>query len=268
MYLCKIFGAFKNYFRAKKQNDKRIEMVSETKNIRLFTVANMLTLGNLLAGVVALIVTLRFHAYETAFWLIIAASVCDFLDGFVARLMGQSSPLGVQLDSLADDVTFGVVPAVVMYDIYVHSTSYYGLNATYMGYASYLVLIIAAFSVLRLAKFNIDTTQSTEFSGLPTPANALMLLSLAMLYEQGSVALYQEHILLISIAAALLLISPIRMFALKFKGFGWRGNELRYTFLLVALALIVVVPTYSILSIIVLYIATSTIRWVVMRREA
>jgi CDP-diacylglycerol--serine O-phosphatidyltransferase len=137
-----------------------------------------------------------------------------------------------------------------------------------MGYASYLVLIIAAFSVLRLAKFNIDTTQSTEFSGLPTPANALMLLSLAMLYEQGSVALYQEHILLISIAAALLLISPIRMFALKFKGFGWRGNELRYTFLLVALALIVVVPTYSILSIIVLYIATSTIRWVVTRREA
>ena len=236
--------------------------------IKLFTIPNCITLANLLCGIGSIISALVYNDLQMAFLFVIAAAVCDFFDGFAARLLKQYSALGVQLDSLADDVTFGVVPAVVMYDIYVHSTSYYGLDATYMGYASYLVLIIAAFSVLRLAKFNIDTTQSTEFSGLPTPANALMLLSLAMLYEQGSVALYQEHILLISIAAALLLISPIRMFALKFKGFGWRGNELRYTFLLVALALIVVVPTYSILSIIVLYIATSTIRWVVMRREA
>ena len=242
--------------------------MNEVKNIRLFTPANLLTLCNLLAGVVALIVTLRYHAYETAFWLIIAASVFDFFDGFVARLMKQQSPLGVQLDSLADDVTFGVVPAVVMYDIYIHTTSFYGLNAEWMGYASYVVLIIAAFSVLRLAKFNIDTTQATEFCGLPTPANALMLLSLAMLYEQGSVALYQEHILAISIAAAALLISPIRMFALKFKGFGWRGNELRYGFILVSLLIIILVPTYAVLSIIVLYIVVSTLRWLFVGRNA
>ncbi len=241
--------------------------MNEVKNIRLFTPANLLTLCNLLAGVVALIVTLRYHAYETAFWLIIAASVFDFFDGFVARLMKQQSPLGVQLDSLADDVTFGVVPAVVMYDIYIHTTSFYGLNAVWMGYASYVVLIIAAFSVLRLAKFNIDTTQATEFCGLPTPANALMLLSLAMLYEQGSVALYQEHILAISIAAAALLISPIRMFALKFKGFGWRGNELRYGFILVSLLIIILVPTYAVLSIIVLYIVVSTLRWLFVGRN-
>ena len=241
--------------------------MNEVKNIRLFTPANLLTLCNLLAGVVALIVTLRYHAYETAFWLIIAASVFDFFDGFVARLMKQQSPLGVQLDSLADDVTFGVVPAVVMYDIYIHTTSFYGLNAEWMGYASYVVLIIAAFSVLRLAKFNIDTTQATEFCGLPTPANALMLLSLAMLYEQGSVALYQEHILAISIAAAALLISPSRMFALKFKGFGWRGNELRYGFILVSLLIIILVPTYAVLSIIVLYIVVSTLRWLFVGRN-
>lgn len=241
--------------------------MNEVKNIRLFTPANLLTLCNLLAGVVALIVTLRYHAYETAFWLIIAASVFDFFDGFVARLMKQQSPLGVQLDSLADDVTFGVVPAVVMYDIYIHTTSFYGLNSEWMGYASYVVLIIAAFSVLRLAKFNIDTTQTTEFCGLPTPANALMLLSLAMLYEQGSVALYQEHILAISIAAAALLISPIRMFALKFKGFGWRGNELRYGFILVSLLIIILVPTYAVLSIIVLYIVVSTLRWLFVGRN-
>ena len=236
--------------------------------IRLFTVPNIITLANLLSGCAAIIFTLEYHAYDVAFWLIIAAAIFDFLDGFAARLLGQMSPLGVQLDSLADDVTFGLAPAVVMYDLYVHSTSYYGLCPEVMGWLKYGVLIIAAFSVLRLAKFNIDTTQSTEFEGLPTPANALMLMSLAMLAESGRVVLYQEHILVISVAAALLLISPIRMFALKFKGFGIKGNELRYGFIAAALAIIVCVPAYSVLAIIVLYIAVSTVMWLLSGRIA
>lgn len=229
--------------------------------IRLFTVPNMLTLANLLSGCAAIIFTLQYHAYETAFWLIVAAAVFDFLDGFAARLLKQTSPLGVQLDSLADDVTFGLAPAVVMYDLYIHSTSYYGLDPEIMGWLKWGVLIIAAFSVLRLAKFNIDTTQSAEFEGLPTPANALMLLSLAVLAETGKVVLHQEIILVIALAASLLLISPIRMFAFKFKSFGIRGNELRYGFIVAALALIIFVPAYSLLAIIVLYIALSTLRW-------
>ena len=228
---------------------------------------NMLTLANLLAGCVAIVFTLQYHAYETAFWLIIAAAVFDFLDGFAARLLKQTSPLGVQLDSLADDVTFGLAPAVVMYDLYIHSTSYYGLDPEVMGWLKWGVLIIAAFSVLRLAKFNIDTTQSAEFEGLPTPANALMLMSLAVLAETGKVMLHQEAILLISLAASLLLISPIRMFALKFKSFGIKGNELRYGFIVAAIALIILVPAYSLLAIIVLYIALSTLRWAFMRKS-
>jgi CDP-diacylglycerol--serine O-phosphatidyltransferase len=235
--------------------------------IRLFTIPNMLTLANLLAGAAAIIFILQHHAYETAFWLIIAAAVFDFLDGFAARLLKQTSPLGVQLDSLADDVTFGLAPAMVMFDIYNNATSYYAISDNIMEPLKYVVLIIAAFSVLRLAKFNIDTTQSTEFSGLPTPANALLLLSLALLVEQGHVVLYREQILVIAVATSLLLISPIRMFALKFKGFGIRGNELRYGFLLAALALIIFVPTYSILAIIVLYIVVSTVRWVACRNK-
>ena len=229
--------------------------------IRLFTVPNMLTLANLLAGCAAIVFTLQYHAYETAFWLIIAAAVFDFLDGFAARLLKQTSPLGVQLDSLADDVTFGLAPAIVMYDLYIRSTSYYGLSPEVMGWLKWGVLIIAAFSVLRLAKFNIDTTQTAEFEGLPTPANALMLMSLAVLAETGKVVLHQEVILVISLAASLLLISPIRMFALKFKSFGIKGNELRYGFIVAALALIILVPAYSLLAIIVLYIALSTLRW-------
>ncbi|MBQ4498900.1 MAG: CDP-diacylglycerol--serine O-phosphatidyltransferase [Alistipes sp.] len=235
--------------------------------IRLFTLPNMLTLANLCAGAAAVIFALQYHAYETAFWLIIAAAVCDFFDGFAARLLGQTSPLGVQLDSLADDISFGLAPAAVMYDLYIHSTSYYNLSADVMEPLRFVVLIIAAFSALRLAKFNIDTTQTTEFEGLPTPANALMLMSLATLVEQGEVAISQEHILLIAVAASLLLISPIRMFALKFKGFGLRGNMLRYGFLAVALLIIIFVPTYSVLAIIVLYIVLSTLRWLCCRSD-
>lgn len=226
---------------------------------------NILTLANLVAGAIAITLTLRFHAYESAFWLIIAAAVCDFFDGFAARLLKQSSPLGVQLDSLADDISFGLAPAVVMFDMYGQSTSYYNLSADIIEPLGYVTLIIAAFSALRLAKFNIDTTQSTEFTGLPTPANAMMLMSLAVLAEQGHVALYQEHIALISVAAALLLISPIRMFALKFKGFGIKGNELRYAFMLLSLIIIIAVPAYSVLAIIVIYIALSTVRWLFSR---
>ena len=235
--------------------------------IRLFTIPNMLTLANLLSGAIAVIATLQYHNYTLAMGLVVLAAVFDFLDGFVARLLNQQSPLGVQLDSLADDVTFGLVPALVMFDIYNHSTSYYGCECSVMGYLGYATLIIAAFSVLRLAKFNIDTTQSTEFSGLPTPANALLLLSVAMLAQRGEIVLYQEHILLLSVAMSLLLISPIRMFALKFKGFGWQGNELRYLFILASALIILFAPIYSVAIIITLYIVVSTLRWMFTKKS-
>lgn len=239
--------------------------MNKTMNIRLFTIPNMLTLCNMLSGAVAIIFILQYHAYETAFWLIIAAAIFDFCDGLAARLLKQVSPLGVQLDSLADDITFGLAPSLVLYDIYIHATSYYDLSVAVMEPLRFVVLIVAAFSVLRLAKFNIDDTQATEFSGLPTPANALLIMSLAVLVEQGRVVLYQEHILLIAIATALLLISPIRMFSLKFKGLGIKGNELRYGFLAVSLAMIIFMPAYSIVTIIVLYIVLSTLRWMFIR---
>ena len=263
MYLCKIFGFILMYETPCKFENN----IDNDMNIRLFTLPNMLTLANLVAGAAAIVCVLQYHAYETAFWLIIAAAVCDFFDGMVARLLNQMSPLGVQLDSLADDISFGLAPAVVMYDAYMGSTSLYELPANIMEPLRFVVFIIAAFSALRLAKFNIDTTQATEFRGLPTPANALMLMSLAVLAEQGEVALYQEHILLISVAASLLLISPIRMFALKFKGFGLRGNELRYGFLAAAALIIVFMPKYALLSIIVLYIVVSTLRWLVSKER-
>ena len=235
--------------------------------IRLFTVPNFLTLANLVAGALAVVFALRDHAYDLSLMLIIVAAVCDFFDGFAARLLKQQSPLGVQLDSLAAAISFGLAPAVVMYDLFCHSTSYYALPEEIMSWLGYLCFIVAAFSALRLAKFNIDTTQATEFEGLPTPANALMLMSLAALALKGDVALYQEHILIISVAASFLLISPIRMFALKFKSFKIADNKLRYGFILASLLLIIFLTKYSVVAIIVLYIVVSTIRWIFLPKK-
>jgi CDP-diacylglycerol--serine O-phosphatidyltransferase len=237
------------------------------KSIRLFTLPNALTLANLVAGAIAIVFALE-HNYEVSFWLIIAAAVCDFFDGFAARLLHQQSELGVRLDSLADDISFGLAPAVVMFDIYCNTSSYYNLQPSVMQPLGYLVFIIAAFSALRLAKFNIDSTQSEEFEGLPTPANALMLLSLAVLYASGKVALYQEHVLLIAVATSLLLVSPIRMFALKFKNFKFADNKLRFGFIVASLCFIIFFSAYSIVAIIVLYIVLSTLRWIFSSRGA
>lgn len=235
--------------------------------IRLFTVPNFLTLANLVAGALAVVFALCDHAYDVSLMLIIVAAVCDFFDGFAARLLKQQSPLGVQLDSLADDISFGLAPAIVMYDLFCHSMSYYALPEGLMSWLGYLCFIVAAFSALRLAKFNIDTTQATEFEGLPTPANALMLMSLAALALNGDVVLYQEHILIISVAASFLLISPIRMFSLKFKSFKFADNKLRYGFILASLLLIIFLTKYSVVAIIVLYIVFSTIRWIFLPKK-
>ena len=236
--------------------------------IRLFTLPNILTLANLMAGVLAIVATLNYHDYETALWLIVVAAIFDFFDGFVARLLHQQSPLGVQLDSLADDVTFGVAPALVMFDLYRGAEARWVDKEVVMQWLGLVVLLIAAFSVLRLAKFNIDTTQSTEFEGLPTPANALLIISLALLAEQGHLLLYKEIILAVALLSCYLLISPIRMFALKFKGFGIKDNALRYGFILVALVVIICFTTYSIPTIIVLYIVVSLLRWLTTRSKA
>ncbi|MBQ5704966.1 MAG: CDP-diacylglycerol--serine O-phosphatidyltransferase [Alistipes sp.] len=226
--------------------------------IRLFTIPNMLTLGNLICGSSAVVALLMHADFELAFWLVVASAVFDFFDGFAARLLKSVSAIGVELDSLADMVSFGLVPSVAMFCLWDVAPS-----SDLPTWMRYLTLTIVAFSALRLAKFNIDDTQTTEFCGLPTPANGLFCLSLAMLMAAGSISLPQWAILTISIGMAYMLISPIRMFALKFKGFGWQGNEIRYSFLALCVVLIAAFTRYAVPAIILLYIIISAIRWVV-----
>ncbi|MBO7343095.1 MAG: CDP-diacylglycerol--serine O-phosphatidyltransferase [Alistipes sp.] len=229
--------------------------------IRLFTIPNMLTLGNLICGSSAVVALLMHADFELAFWLVVASAVFDFFDGFAARLLKSVSAIGVELDSLADMVSFGLVPAVAMFCLWDVAPS-----SDLPSWMRYLTLVIVAFSALRLAKFNIDDTQTTEFCGLPTPANGLFCLSLAMLMAAGSISLPQWAILTISIGMAYMLISPIRMFALKFKGFGWQGNQIRYSFLALCVVLIAAFTRFAVPAIILLYIIISAIRWAVNKK--
>ena len=226
-------------------------------NIKLFTIPNLLTLSNLLCGACAVVAALRFGDLTLAFLLMILAAVFDFFDGFAARLLHRSSPIGLQLDSLADDISFGLLPSAVLYALYVRMPSLWLPQEELWGLA---VFLFAAFAALRLARFNIDDTQHTEFCGLPSPAAAMLCASLGWLSERYGWTLPREAVLAAAIAVGLLMISPVRMFALKFHGFGWRGNELRYLFLAAGALLLALLGGRAVPLVIVLYILVSVAR--------
>lgn len=212
-------------------------------------IPNSLTCLNLLCGCVGIVFILEGYPVPAAYF-VWAACVFDFFDGFAARWLKANSPIGKELDSLADMVSFGVLPSVMMYS-WLSSQSDH-------AYLPFIAFIIAVFSALRLAKFNIDERQTTSFIGLPTPANALFLTALPFLPE-GILLFTQQAwmLVVIIIVFSLLLVTEIELFALKFKNFAWRGNELRFAFLGLALVLIVVLNKSSLPVIILLYILLS-----------
>lgn len=223
--------------------------------IRLFTIPNLLTLSNLLCGAAAILATLGCGDLTAAFWFIAAAALFDFFDGMAARLLGQSGPLGVQLDSLADDISFGLAPSFVLLRLFDR------MNAGALpDWAGWGVFLFAACAALRLAKFNIDETQHAEFCGLPTPAATLVVVSLGLLSECGGLTVPAWAVLLVAAALAALMVSPIRMFALKFRGFGLRGNGLRYGFLACAALLLLVLRLRALPAIVLLYVLLSCAR--------
>lgn len=194
-------------------------------------------------------------------WIIIGA-VFDFFDGMVARLLHVSSPIGKELDSLADVVTFGVAPSMmVFYELNV--IDYPATMETWRDYVPYVAFLIAAFSALRLAKFNLDTRQTSSFIGLPTPANALfwgsLLAGMPQLIEnRGSGGLFL--LLVLTALSCWLLVSELPMFALKFKHWGLRGNEVKYGFVVMSAALLLTTGLLlGFWMVIVLYVAISVV---------
>ena len=195
----------------------------------------------------------------------------DFWDGFFARKFKVSGELGLQLDSLADVVTSGVVPGLMIFklllDIQEDDTSIYYLTEDfyYMGFVPYLGFIITLASAYRLAKFNIDTRQSDSFIGLPTPANALFIMSIPMIQFDGTHewlvnALFNPFVLLIiSFVSAYMLNAEIPLFSLKIKDFSWDKNKLQVFFLAIAATLFLFLGFTALPFIILLYVAISVV---------
>ena len=234
--------------------------------IKLFTIPNCITLLNLLCGIGSIISSLIYNDLQMAFAFVVASAVADFCDGFAARLLTQYSALGVQLDSWADMVSFGVAPAIAMSVLCGAMPSAFGLSEQWSEVLCYVPLVVALLSALRLAKFNIDETQKEEFEGLPTPASAILLLSLAMLCQRYDLIVEVEWLALISVMTAAMLVGPMRMFSFKFKSWRWSENKVRYLFLLASAVAICLLRLYAIPVIIVLYIGVSTVRWLAQKR--
>lgn len=234
--------------------------------IKLFTVPNCITLTNLLCGAGSIISALVYRDLQLAFLFIVASAAADFFDGFTARLLKQYSDIGVQLDSLADMVSFGTAPAIAMTVLCQEMPSAFGLEGTAKIVLCYIPLVVTALSALRLAKFNVDETQKEEFQGLPTPASAILLVSIAALCQKDGLVIDAEWFVLISVLVAAMLISPVRMFSFKFKSARWSDNKLRFIFVACCIAMAVGLRWYAIPAIILLYIAVSTVRWIIQKR--
>lgn len=221
-------------------------------------IPNAITCCNLVSGCVATVFALGGQVGMALLFIIIGA-VFDFFDGMSARLLGVSSPIGKELDSLADDVTFGVAPATIAF-FELGVMDYHSWLEPARGVLPFFAYVMAAFAALRLAKFNLDERQAMGFIGLPTPANALFWGSLVV--GMGDVLESSPYmvfvVLALIVASSVVMVSELPMFALKFKHWGWKGNELKYVFLITCLPLIavfrlsafaVIVAWYVILSI-------------------
>lgn len=223
-------------------------------------IPNALTCSNLICGCIACGCAF-YGQYHYAVAMIVLGAVFDFFDGMVARALGVSSAIGKELDSLADVVTFGVAPSSIVFYLF-HEVHYpemlSGLGFQVSSFLPYTAFLMAAFSALRLAKFNLDERQHQQFIGLPTPANALFWGSIvlgehAFLVSQKFNAVF---LFLFMLLFCLLLVSEVPMLALKFKNFTWADNKQRYIFLIGCLPLLLLGAS-SLAAIIIWYVAAS-----------
>ncbi len=244
-------------------------------------IPNAITCCNLLCGCLAIV-----QAFEGnlvyASYLVGMGAIFDFFDGFAARMLKVSSPIGKDLDSLTDMVTFGVVPGVILFQM-VRGALYFdeeGFNLFEgLHFPIYIPFIITVFSAIRLAKFNNDTRQTDSFIGVPTPAVAIVICSLPLItnwntqfsfenYHQFELLLNPYYLCVLSIILSLLLISELPLFALKFKHFKWTGNEIRFLFLGLSLVMLVTLQFVGIPLIIIMYIILSVINNVLFKKKA
>lgn len=228
-------------------------------NIIVRNIPNSITCCNLISGCIATYNAFLGDIRMALLWIIVGA-VFDFFDGMSARLLKVSSPIGKELDSLADDITFGFAPsAIIFYELSI--MEYPSELLMLKPYLPYFAFVMAAYSALRLAKFNLDERQSLGFIGLPTPANALFWGALfvgAQNFMESTVYMLPVVLLMICVSCWLL-IAEIPMFALKFKQWGWKGNEVKYIFLISCLPLLMIFGITAFSVIIAWYVVLSVV---------
>ncbi len=215
-------------------------------------IANIITLMNAFFGCLAIVCLFK----EQYYWVFAAFAlglVADFADGFVARALKTKSAVGKELDSMADMVTFGVFPGMVLYFLISQS------NQDFPEWIAYIGFLFPCFSAYRLAKFNLDTRQSENFLGLAVPASSCFILGLLLIYTINPTFQLLHPIAMIFFLLILgsLMISELPMFSLKFKGFQWKGNGIRFLFLIFVLLMILGLKAYSLSGIIVGYVLFS-----------
>lgn len=234
-------------------------------------IPNLITLLNLFCGCIALVFVQKL-AFDTAFYFVSLGIFLDFFDGFFARLFKVSSPLGLQLDSLADMVTSGIVPGFVMYQLMYNSSGYPKLGWAVEPFP-FLGFLIALGSCYRLANFNIDTRQTDSFIGLPTPANALFILSLPLVLHFSDALIVLELLtnpwvlLAITFLSVYMLNAEIPLFSLKIKQFSVKKNALQLGFLIASVLLLAMFQFMAIPLIIVMYVLLSVVNNVVLKKN-
>ncbi len=218
-------------------------------------IPNSITCLNLLSGCFACIFAFQ-GQYDWVALCIGLSALFDFLDGMAARLLHAYSPLGKELDSLADLISFGLAPGLMVMHLMAYNSTFHGM-VEYQSWWALSALLIPVFSALRLAKFNIDTRQTTSFIGLPVPANALFWIGIcqAVLRMESPVCGYA--IVALVIIFSLLLVSEIPMFSLKFKNLKWKENYLRYLIIAVAAICLISLGLAGLAATIGLYIVLS-----------
>ena len=219
-------------------------------------IPNTITCCNLISGCIATYFAFK-GQYSMALLLIVIGAVFDFFDGMTARLLHVSSPIGKELDSLADDITFGFAPSAMVFTWLTSLGN--AIPSPIATCLPYLAFIMAAFSALRLAKFNLDERQALGFIGLPTPANALFWGALIVGGSEWIGALpYAPYIILAAmLVSCYLLVSEIPMFALKFKTWGWKGNEVKYIFLFTCIPMLILLGISGLAAVIAWYVVLS-----------
>ncbi len=226
-------------------------------------IPNFVTSLNLISGCLSVIMAFNDNLVISAY-LIALASIFDLADGLLARLLNAKSDFGKQFDSLADIVSFGIAPGIIMFQLISKSPDLPSLYILNTNLIPYIAIIIPLFSALRLAKFNIDDNQKDSFTGLPTPASAIFIASLPLIiYAQNTDNcilnfIYNPYFLIIiTIVLSYLLVSPLPLFSFKFKNLKWTENKMRYIFLTVSVILFILFCFMAIPFIIVLYIVLS-----------